>query len=62
MDLISIAIELHNWIVDEQTKNPRYRDDEIITKKIKIISENLDAVLNEHRLYRATAESKYETL
>lgn len=51
MDLISIANDLHKWL-DEQDNS------DIITKKVKIISENLDDVIHEDKLYKAVFEHK----
>ncbi len=45
IDLVFIANELHRWI-------ERNKDDEILSQKIKIISENLDDVINSYKLYK----------
>lgn len=45
MDLISIANDLHSWLREQD-------EQENLTKKVRIITENLDAVIYEHKLYK----------
>ena len=45
LNIIKVAVELHEWLKNNE-------NDEILTKKVRIISENLDAIINEHKLYK----------